>query len=103
MIDINLGMKIEPKIIKLGANLSPEEQTTLVALLMEFADVFAWTYVDMPRLDPSIVVHHLVVCADAKRVKKKLRKMHPKIALLVKEELQKLLDVGFIRSIDYSD
>jgi hypothetical protein len=70
---------------------------------MEFADVFAWTYADMPGLDPSLVVHHLVVCANAKPVKQKLRKMHPKIALLVKEELQKLLDVGFIRPIDYSD
>jgi len=33
-------------------------------------------------------------------VKQKLRKMHPHIALLVKEELKKLLDVGFIRAID---
>lgn len=29
--------------------------------------------------------------------------MHPKVALLVKEELMKLLDVGFIKPIDYSD
>jgi hypothetical protein len=34
-------------------------------------------------------------------VKQKLKKMHPHIALLVKEELKKLLDVGFIQSIDY--
>lgn len=27
--------------------------------------------------------------------------MHPQIALLVKVELQKLLDVGFIRPINY--
>jgi len=29
--------------------------------------------------------------------------MHPKIALMVKEELQKLLEVKFIQPIDYSD
>jgi len=29
--------------------------------------------------------------------------MHPHIALLVKEELKKLLDVGFIRAIDYPE
>lgn len=29
--------------------------------------------------------------------------MHPKVALLVKEELQKLFFVGFIRPVYYSD
>lgn len=29
--------------------------------------------------------------------------MHPQIAVLVKQELKKLLDVGFIRPIDYAD
>eukprot|EP01018_Ginkgo_biloba_P024701 Gb_11641 [translate_table: standard] len=57
----------------------------------------------MPGLDPSLVVHHLIIRADAKPIKQKLRKMHPKVALLVKEELQKLLNAGFIRPIDYSE
>ena len=56
----------------------------------------------MPRLDPSLIVYHLVVRLDAKPVKQKLRKMHPKVDLLVKEELQKLLKAGFIRLINYS-
>lgn len=29
--------------------------------------------------------------------------MHPKVALFVKEELMKLLDVGFIKPMDYLD
>ncbi|KAH9295566.1 hypothetical protein KI387_039154, partial [Taxus chinensis] len=33
----------------------------------------------------------------------KLRKMHPTITLLVKEELEKLLVVDFIKPIDYSE
>jgi len=64
---------------------------------------FAWTYADMPGLDPSLVVHHLAVSPNAKLVKQKLRKMHPQVALLVKAEIQKLLEAKFIKPIDYPE
>jgi len=57
----------------------------------------------MSRLDPSIVVHYLTIDPKAKPVKQKLRKMHPQIALLVKVEIQKLLDAKFIKPIDYPE
>lgn len=47
----------------------------------------------MPGLDPDLVMHHLSLPQGAKLVKQKLRKMHPHVALLVKEKLQKFLDV----------
>lgn len=56
----------------------------------------------MLGLDPNLIMHHLSIAPRVNLVKKKLRKMHPHIALLVKVELKKLLDVGFIRSIDYA-
>ena len=55
----------------------------------------------MPRLDPKLVVHHLAVDPGAKPVKHKLKKMHPKVALLVKAELEKLLEAKIIQPIDY--
>lgn len=55
----------------------------------------------MVGLDPELIMHHLNVNLGAKLVKQKLRKMHPYITLLVKAELKKLLDVGFIKSIAY--
>ena len=57
----------------------------------------------MRGLDPKLVLHHLPLKLGVKPVKKKLRKMHPQVALLVKGELKKLLDVGFIRPIDYAE
>lgn len=57
----------------------------------------------MPGLDPKLVVHNLVVRKDSKLVKQKLRKMNPQVSLLVKEELQKMLDVEFIKPIDYPE
>ena len=45
----------------------------------------------MPRLDPKLVVHHLAVNPKIRPVKQKLRKMHPKVVLLVKAELERML------------
>ena len=72
-------------------------------LLCEFIDVFAWSYKDMLGLDPTLVVHNLVVHADTKPIKKNLRNMYLRVALLVKEELERLLVLGFIQPIDYSE
>lgn len=57
----------------------------------------------MLGLDLELVLHHLSLLQRIKPYKKKLIKMHPHIALLLKVELQKLLDVGFIRPIDYAE
>ena len=41
----------------------------------------------MSSLDTDLVVHNLIVDPKIKLVKQKLRKMHPKVELLVKAEL----------------
>ena len=56
----------------------------MTKFLKKGKDNFAWTYKDMPSLDTDLVVHHLTVDPKIKLVKKKLHKMHPKVALLVK-------------------
>ena len=57
----------------------------------------------MPGLDTNLIKHHLSIALGVKLVKKKLRKMHPHIALLVKVELEKILGAKFIRAIDYAE
>ena len=57
----------------------------------------------MPGLDPNLIMHHLSIALNVKPVKKKLRKMHPHVALLVKAELEKLLNARFIWVIDYAE
>ena len=59
------------------------------------------TYKDMSGLDTDLVVHHLTVDPKIKPVKQKLHKMHPKVALLVKVELQKMLEAKLIHPFDY--
>ena len=44
---INLGTDDEPKMIQVGNTLTTSEKDALVALLIEFKEVFAWSYEDM--------------------------------------------------------
>ena len=55
----------------------------------------------MHGLDENFVVHNLVVEKGAIPVKQKPRKIPFQVSLLVKKEIEKLLEVGFIRPIDY--
>ncbi|KAM1164797.1 hypothetical protein ACFX2G_024745 [Malus domestica] len=59
--ELNLGTNEEPKPIFVSALLSADEIEKYYQLLLEYKDVFAWTYKEMPGLDPIIAVHHLAV------------------------------------------
>src|SRR5262249_20043033 len=99
--EINLGTEEDPRVILVSANLSQEEEAAIVEVLWEYKDSFAWTYEDMPGLDPELVEHHLPLKPGAKPVKQKLRRYHPRTALQIKQEIDKLHTAKFIRVILY--
>ena len=75
---INLRIDNEPKMVQIGNTLTSSENDTLVTLLKEFKEVFAWSYKDMPRIDTDIVQHCIPTNSTTKPVKQKLRRMKPK-------------------------
>jgi hypothetical protein len=82
--------------INLGANCSPEEVVSYTALFKELCDVFAWSYEEMPGIDPSIIVHEIKTYPGVKPVRQKLHPVHPKKTATIKAEVEKLLKSGFI-------
>ena len=100
---INFGVPDQPREIKIGSSLSHDERSRLIDLLRSYLDVFAWSYEDMPGLDPTIVQHHLPILPHARPVKQKLRRLHPRWSLQVKEEIQKQLSVGFLSVVEYPE
>ncbi|RVX07814.1 Transposon Ty3-I Gag-Pol polyprotein [Vitis vinifera] len=46
----------QPRELRIGS-ISTDERDSLIQLLRSYLDVFAWSYEDMPGLDPSIVQH----------------------------------------------
>ena len=67
--EINLGTTEEPRPTFISALLTPEEEEGYLKLLVEYKDVFAWTYKEMSGLNPSIALHHLVVKKGVRLVK----------------------------------
>ena len=98
---VDFGTSNQPRKLKIDSFLSLDEMSTLINLLRSYLDVFAWSYEDMPGLDPSIVQHHLPTLPHTKPVKQKLRRLHPRWSLQVKEEIQKQLSVGFLSMVKY--
>src|SRR4030066_1722322 len=74
---INLGTEEDRKEVRIGASLKANVKKQLIELLKEYADVFAWSYRDMPGLDTNIVVHRLPLKSECPPVKQKLRRTHP--------------------------
>lgn len=62
--------------------------------------MFAWSYLYMFGIDPKVVTHNIVLEDNDKLVRYKIHKMHLKVALLVKDDIENLLQVGFIYPID---
>ena len=79
----------QPRELRIGSNLSVDKRDSLIQLLGAYLDVFAWSYKDMPGLDPSIVQHRFPFLPHARLVKQKLRRLHPRWSLQVNEEIQK--------------
>ncbi|RVW73218.1 Gag-Pol polyprotein [Vitis vinifera] len=100
---VDFGTEDQPRELKIGSPLSTDERDRLIHLLRSYLDVFAWSYEDMPGLDPFIVQHHLPTLPHARPVKQKLRRLHPRWSLQVKEEIQKQLSVGFISVVEYPE
>ncbi|RDX63355.1 hypothetical protein CR513_58230, partial [Mucuna pruriens] len=61
---INLGGETEKKEVRVGKQMPPDLRFSLIGLLKEYADVFAWSYQDMSGLDRGIVEHKLPLLPD---------------------------------------
>jgi hypothetical protein len=64
--------------------------------------VLTWTYDDLKVYDKIIFQHIIALGEEAKRVKKKIRMMDPKLKPLVKIELEKLKKAWIIYPIIHS-
>jgi hypothetical protein len=96
---IPIDISVKPGIVEtvnIGASCSPDEIVTYTALFKEFCDIFAWSYKEMPGIDPSIVVHEIKTYPEAKPVRQRLRPVHQRKAAAIKLEVEKLLKAGFI-------
>ena len=56
---LNLGNDKNPQLIKISSTLNEQERKDLKELLIEFQEVFSWSYEDMLGIDLEIAQHHI--------------------------------------------
>ena len=64
---INLaGPNEDAKLVYIASNLEPTKEQSLIKILQEFIDVFAWLYKDLKGVDPVVCQHTIPLCDNAK-------------------------------------
>ncbi|XP_074347251.1 uncharacterized protein LOC141686092 [Apium graveolens] len=75
----------------------------MTTFLQENSDVFAWTSADMPGIDSNLITHRLNVDPTRKVVKQKKRIYAPDRLEAIKQEVEKLLETGFIEEVQFPE
>lgn len=68
LLEVNLGSEGDYRPTFLSKKLDEQQAAAMRNLLYEFQDCFAWSYDEMPGLDPDVAVHHLHIKKDARPV-----------------------------------
>jgi hypothetical protein len=101
--DMNIGEEGENRNIQISKHLSHQERRAWQRFFTKHVSIFAWSYKDLKGVPPKICEHHIHLEEGAKPVRQKQRRLNPKYSLLVKKEIEKLLEIGFIYPVPYSE
>jgi hypothetical protein len=81
------------KFLHINSGLDADQQKKLVSVLKEQSGAFTWEYTDMKGIHPDTCIHHIYTQGEVTPVRKPQRRMNPTLKDIVKEEIQKLLNV----------
>lgn len=89
--------------LRIGSKLSEGLRRRLVYFLRPNSDYFAWSHLDMPGIDPEIIMHQLQVNPSHRPTRQKRGKFAPERDIINNEEVKNLLEAGFIREVQYPE
>ena len=87
----------------IGSKLAEDLKGLLTQFLKHSKDVFAWKQADMGGIDPTVITHRLNASPYFKPVKQKRRSFGPERQKAINEEVEKLLQAGAIREVEYPE
>ena len=99
--EVELGDGIVQNTVQINRELDAASKAKLITVLKENKECFAWSYKELTGLSRDLVEHKLPIKSNCKPFKQLPRKMSPETILLVKKEIQNLLNAGFIRTARY--
>ena len=92
--------KAQPVII--DANLIEEKELKLLNILRKYKEAIAWKVEDLKGISPSICMHKILLEENAKTSIKHQRRLNPVMKEVIRNEVLKWLNVGFIYAITNS-
>ena len=84
------------------ARLSDEEEHKLLKILKKHKESIAWSIEELKGISPSISMHKIVLEETSKPTVEHQRRLNPVMKEVVKKEVLKLLNAGFIYAISDS-
>jgi hypothetical protein len=95
-----MSYEISPgKVLHINFGLDADQQKQLVDILKKQSGEIAWEYTDMKGIHLDTCIHDRYTQGEVTPVRKPQRRMNPTLNDIVKEEIQKLLNVRFIYPI----
>ena len=92
--------KIKPVIT--SAALTEAEEQKLLVILRKYKEAIAWSIEDLKGISPSICMHKILLDDNAKTSIEHQRRLNPVMKEVVRKEVLKWLNTGFIYAISYS-
>ncbi|GKV26836.1 hypothetical protein SLEP1_g36061 [Rubroshorea leprosula] len=99
---VPLNPNMSERTVKVGTKLTAKERAELLEFLKVNQDVFAWTTDEMPGIPTELAVHKLSTDPTRRPMVQKHRLFGPEKQAAIDEEIQKLLQAGFIKRVEYS-
>ena len=84
------GPNEDAKPVYIATGLDPIEEQSLIEVLKEFRDVFAWLYQDLKGVDPTICQQTIPLCDNAKPSRKRPCSYNENYAMKIEEEINRL-------------
>ncbi len=94
-----LGIDVKPKMVKINAHLEIGKVLELEQLLMEFKDVFAWTYKDLKGISLKLAQHKIELDTTI-LLPHQAKQLNPNYGKVIKQVITNLLVSGFIESLE---
>jgi hypothetical protein len=103
VVDCDISLDANPRLVKISRKLSQKQKEAYVELMKHYSDIFAWSYEDLKVFDTEIIQHKIPLKPGSKPVKKKFRQFNPLLLPIIEKELKRLLEAKIIVPLRYSE
>ncbi|KAL2248431.1 UNVERIFIED_CONTAM: Retrovirus-related Pol polyprotein from transposon opus [Sesamum indicum] len=91
------------KTTRIGSHLGEQLETMMISLLRKNAGIFAWSSSDFIGVAPEVIVHRLNVDPTMRPVQQKKRNFSVEKNQVIREEVDRLLNAGYIMEVQYTN